>query len=142
MRVAQRSGSRHIAFEITSIATRWDAIGHSGLAWRFLLPLWLTVGLLAFIYLAGLHSEYQFAFRRAEFTTGRRRSLRWALIASCGVQSHKLHSFVNASAYRLTSGSTFADARSTRRQARRIRGSFAQLIVTLTLEDGQNMNES
>lgn len=106
-----------VAYEITSITTKLSSISHSGLAWQFFLPVWLTLGLLPFIYVAGVYSEYELAFLRTEWTTGRRWGRRWELIASFGVKSHKLHAFMKSSAYRLSSTSSFTDARRTIRQA-------------------------
>ncbi len=99
-----------VTYEITAIATHWSTISHSGLAWQFFLPVWLTLGLLPFIYLAGVYSEYELAFLRAEWTTGRHWGRRRALIASFGLQSHKLHLFIHSSAYRLSNTSSFSDA--------------------------------
>jgi len=100
-----------VTYEITSIATHWSTISHSGLAWQFFLPVWLTLGLLPFIYVAGVYSQYELAFLRAEWTTGLRWGRRWALVASFGLQSHKLHSYITSSAYRLLNTSSFSDAR-------------------------------
>jgi len=106
-----------VTYEITSIATKLSTLSHSGLAWQFFLPVWLALGLLPFIYIAGVYSEYELAFLRTEWTTGRRWGRRWALITSFGLKAHKLHAFMKSSAYRLSSASSFTDARRTIRQA-------------------------
>jgi hypothetical protein len=100
-----------VIYEVVTIASDWSTISHSGLVWQFFLPVWLTLGLLPFIYLAGVYSEYELAFLRTEGTTGRRWNRRLALVRSFGLQSHKLHSFIGTSAHELSVTSSFADAR-------------------------------
>ena len=104
-----------VIYEVATIASNWRTISHSGLVWQFFLPVWLTLGLLPFIYLAGVYSEYELSFLRTEWTTGRRWGRRLALVTSFGLQSHKLHSFIGTSAHELSS---FADVRTAIRDTR------------------------
>jgi hypothetical protein len=100
-----------VIYEVATIASAWSTVSHSGLVWQFFLPVWLTLGLLPYIYLAGVYSEYELAFLRTEWTTGRRWHRRLALVTSFGLQSHKLHSFIGTSTHELSVTSSFADAR-------------------------------
>lgn len=99
------------AYEVVEMVNQWHALNGSGLVKQFFLPLWLTLGLLPFIYLVGVCSEYGLAFLRTEWTTGRRWGRRFALVTSFGLQSHKLHSFIGDSAYRVSNTSSFTDTR-------------------------------
>jgi hypothetical protein len=105
-----------IIYELAMIASNWISLGRSGVARQFFLPIWLTVGLLPFIYLAGVYSEYELAFLRTEWGTGRIWSRRMALLVCFGLQSHKLHIFIKDSAYHVAQSSSFADARRIIRQ--------------------------
>jgi hypothetical protein len=107
-----------VIYEVATVASDWSTISHSGLVWQFFLPVWLTLGLLPFIFLAGVYSEYELAFLRTEWTTGRRWGRRLALVTSFGLQSHRLHSFIGTSAHQLSDASSFADARRAIRDSR------------------------
>jgi hypothetical protein len=100
-----------VAYEVATIISERNTLGHSGIAWQFFLPVWLTLGLLPFNYGAGVYSEYVLAFLRSEWGTGRSWGRRLALVVSFGLQSHKLHSFIGESAHDVANASSFADAR-------------------------------
>lgn len=100
-----------ITYEVFVIANDWNTLSPNWFAQGFLLPVWLTLGVLPFIYLAGVYSEYDASFLRTEWATGPRWGRRMALVASFGLRSHKLHSFVASSAHALSYPSSFVDAR-------------------------------
>ena len=100
-----------VAYQLARIIDGRATIGHSGLDWQFLLPVWLSLGLLPYIYFLGVYSEYGSAFLRTEWGTDRRWGRRFALVMSFGPQSHKLHDFVRDSAFQVTKATSFTETR-------------------------------
>ena len=63
---------------------------------RFLLPVWLSLGVLPYIYIVALYLGYDSAFRRIKYNSAdraTRRRARWALIRHCGLRAHRLGDF-------------------------------------------------
>lgn len=70
------AGFALFAFSIFRIVTDWNAIGTSGMLQRFSLPIWLTLGIVPFVYLLSLYAAYQGAFSRIDFRAAEN-SQRW-----------------------------------------------------------------
>jgi hypothetical protein len=68
---------------------------------RFLLPVWLSLGVLPYIYLLALYAGYDSAFRRINFNFNSadprtRRRAKWALIRRCHLRTGRLGQFRGA----------------------------------------------
>jgi hypothetical protein len=66
---------------------------------RFLLPVWLSVGVLPYFYLWALYAGYDSAFRRINFNSAdrtTRRRAKWALIRRCRLRAGRLGEFRRA----------------------------------------------
>ena len=58
-------------YEITELALRWSTLSKMDLVSELVLPVWLTIGHLPFIYLLGIFAAYGNAFFRTERLNGR-----------------------------------------------------------------------
>jgi hypothetical protein len=107
-------------YEVASIVRNPAVLQQAGLVAELALPVWLALGLLPFIYLVGVYSEYKLGFLSAEQYAGRRVGKRLALVTTFGLSLHELHTFIATSAYRLLDVSSFEESRAARRFAREL----------------------
>ncbi|MEU4365440.1 hypothetical protein [Promicromonospora sp. NPDC023987] len=56
-----------LAFNIQQIIVRWNDLDGQAILLELALPIWMTIGLLPFIYLLALYSNYELAFGWIEF---------------------------------------------------------------------------
>jgi len=102
------------AFAIQQLITNSDEINWASVVRKFTLPIWLTIGLLPFIYMLSLYSGYEIAFMRINFFTDDRRA-RWraklALILKFHLKSHELHAFTGPWQQKIAAAPSFAAAR-------------------------------
>lgn len=103
-----------LAYALQHMLANWDNIDWDSVLRKFALPIWLTIGLLPFVYLLSLYANYGLAFMRIDFATKDRRARRrakLALIASLHFRSRDIHAFVGPWYKRIVSASNFAAAR-------------------------------
>lgn len=103
--------------EVLAIVNVVGSRGLLTLARQLVLPIWMALGLLPFLYVIGLYSEYEKAFIRMEWSTGRKFGRRLALLGAFGTRSHKLRAFIVRSSWRLSETSTISDTRRAIRMA-------------------------
>lgn len=84
-----------VSWVIYKLATDPDLLSQTtGL--RFLLPCWLLLGLLPYIYLLAVYAGYDSAFRWINFKTSDRavrRKAKWDVVRSCGLRAQRLGEF-------------------------------------------------
>lgn len=103
-----------VIFTSRQVYLNWDAIDGHMLMLEFALPIWLTIGILPFIYLLSLYASYDSAFRGISWATNDRRA-RWrariALVTSLRLRLRDAHAFTWNWSKRLAAARTFAAAR-------------------------------
>jgi hypothetical protein len=111
-----------LAYVTITLATSWRQED----PWRdvreLALPIWLTLGVVPYIYGVSLFFTYQGAFRRIAFSSkdvAAVRRAKLALLLGLNVRSHEVGKFYDPWTTRLTDGHNFTDARRIVRQFRR-----------------------
>lgn len=104
-----------LAFVTHRLVTDWDSIEKGSLFAQLALPVWLTLGVLPFIYLVGTYATYETAFTRINFrskgTWRDRLRSKLVLMASFHVKARELGAFSGAWQFRLAEAGSFAQAR-------------------------------
>lgn len=98
-----------------NVAREWDDLDKSELALSFVLPIWLTILTLPFIFLFSLYANYETIFVRVNLASmndksGRRRA-KAALLASYHVRNRELHRFAGRGPEELAKATTWGEAR-------------------------------
>jgi hypothetical protein len=70
-----------LAYSVRQLVIVWSAVDKPATALQFALPIWLTIGLLPYIYVLSLYSNYQKAFHAIDAHTDDRRARRRAKLA-------------------------------------------------------------
>jgi hypothetical protein len=103
------------------LAARWHATDHGALARTFVLPFWLSVELVPFVYTIGLIAGYELAFLRIDLGTERtpvdRRLIKLATISVFHARNHSLNRFAEMTNPGAIKGSSFRDLRHSIRDA-------------------------
>ncbi len=103
-----------LAYVSRQLYVNWGDLDKQTVLLQLVLPIWLTLGLLPFIYLLSLYSTYDWAFRGVNWATDNRRA-RWrarlALATKFHIRSRRLRSFPWHSMRQLTAAPTLAAAR-------------------------------
>jgi hypothetical protein len=74
-------GLSMLAYSVRQLLISWNAVDKPVTALQFALPIWLTVGLLPYVYLLSLYSNYQSAFHAIDVHSDNRRVRRRANLA-------------------------------------------------------------
>jgi hypothetical protein len=74
-------GLSMLAYSVRQLFISWNAVDKSVTALQFALPVWLTIGLLPYVYLLSLYSNYQSAFHAIDVHSDNRRARRRAKLA-------------------------------------------------------------
>lgn len=105
-----------------SVVNNWAALEKEGLIREFALPVWLTIGLLPFVYFTGLFAAYELAFMRIDWRSDENR---WAriraklvLLVSFHVRAREVGAFSGPWQFRLAQARSFRDARRVVREFR------------------------
>lgn len=105
-----------LAFALGTLITNWSKTDKGGVLLQMALPIWMTIGLLPFVYLLSLYVTYEKAFGGVDFATEDRRERRRAKLAIL-TKLHFRHREVNAFpwnwAHRTAAAPGFAAARET-----------------------------
>jgi hypothetical protein len=70
-----------LAYSVRQLIMIWSAVDKPATALQFALPIWLTIGLLPYVYVLNLYSNYQKAFHAIDAHTNDRRARRRAKLA-------------------------------------------------------------
>lgn len=103
-----------VAFAAWQLYQDWDQINQAQLLRGFLLPIWLTVGLLPFLVLLRLYVVYDSVWRRINDLASSARArwrTRWALIVSFHLRHDELRRFTGHWVRQLSEAPTYAAAR-------------------------------
>jgi hypothetical protein len=97
------------------MATGWDSLDKGDLLRQAILPAWLTIGLLPFIYAALLYASYELTFLRVDLNARPGRKAPWenklALLASLNLRPQEVTSFAGPWPRRIALASSFSEAR-------------------------------
>ena len=70
-----------LTYSVRQLFISWNAVDKPVTALQFALPIWLTIGLLPYVYLLSLYSNYQSAFHAIDVHSDNRRARRRAKLA-------------------------------------------------------------
>lgn len=112
-----------LAFVTNRLIEEWASIEKGGLLAQLGLPIWLTIGVLPFIYLVGTYAAYEMAFTRidlrSEGTWRDRMRSRLILLLSFHVKARELGRFSGPWQFRLAEAGSFSEAREVVREFHR-----------------------
>jgi hypothetical protein len=74
-------GLSMLAYSVRQLFVSWNAVDKPVTALQFALPIWLTIGLLPYVYLLSLYSNYQSAFHAIDVHSDNRRARRRVKLA-------------------------------------------------------------
>jgi hypothetical protein len=110
-----------LVYSVRQLVISWNAVDKSVTGLQFALPIWLTIGILPYIYLLSLYSNYQSAFHAIDAHFDNRRvrlRAKLALVTSLHFRARDRHAFGGWPwLERIVSAPTF-------RSARRVVGDF------------------
>ena len=103
-----------VAYTVGQTYLYWDQINRSNLLLKLVLPIWLTMGLLPFLWMLSVFAVYEMAFVWVDRETRNRRS-RWrsrlALLWELRFRRDAIHQFRSYWARRLSEATSFGEAR-------------------------------
>jgi len=102
-----------IAYVVLQIVTNWQDFDKSGALLKFVLPVWLTIGILPFIYPLGLWVAYDGTFKRIDFATDeprKRRQAKLALTLRLRFRTQDISAFTVYWAEQAAAATSFRDA--------------------------------
>jgi hypothetical protein len=85
-----------LAYSVRQLFISWNAVDKPVTALQFALPIWLTIGLLPYIYLLSLYSNYQSAFHAIDAHSDNRwarRRAKLALVTKLHFRARDSHAF-------------------------------------------------
>jgi hypothetical protein len=103
-----------LAFASRQMYANWAHIDKHAALLQLVLPIWLTIGLLPFIYLVSLYANYESAFLHINFATDdqkARRHAKLALVTKLHFRSRDSHDFAGPWYQRIASAPNFGAAR-------------------------------
>ncbi len=104
-----------LAVGLVRALTNFDGLDLAHLGRQALLPIWLTAGLLPFVYLLALYAKYESIGSmidwRSDQSWRRRAILKGAVFREYGLKAHSLGQFTNPAAMRLADATTWSQAR-------------------------------
>jgi hypothetical protein len=115
-----------LAVTATKALHHWRDVDLGGLSLDFVLPIWLTLGLLPFIFALGLVSAYELLFLRIGFAAPSDHvplSVRLGLIAGLGLRIRQVRAFTHPWYRRAAAAKSWREALAAARQFRAQRGS-------------------
>ncbi|MCC6227028.1 MAG: hypothetical protein IT195_11570 [Microthrixaceae bacterium] len=114
-----------LVYVSVSLLNNWGSLDKGDLAQQLVLPMWLTIGVLPFIYALGLFAAYELAFVRIDWKSkaGRWARLRQkaALLTSFHVKATEVGAFTGPWQFRLAEAGSFRTARKVIADFRRAR---------------------
>ena len=112
--VLSLTGLAVIAFSARQVYLGWHQLDTRELVLEFVLPGWLTVGLVPFLYLFGIYVAYDAVFRRINWektSRGARWRSRLALVSALQFRTARVRRFTGYWTTKLNEARTFAAAR-------------------------------
>lgn len=104
-----------LAYSVRQLFISWNAVDKPVTALQFALPIWLTIGILPYIYLLSLYSNYQKAFHALDTHSDNRRArlrAKLALVTRLNFRTRDSHAFGGWPwLERIVSAPTFGSAR-------------------------------
>ncbi|HEX2192872.1 MAG TPA: hypothetical protein VHH09_06720 [Acidimicrobiales bacterium] len=104
-----------LLYVVVGLANNWSSLDKGDLLQQFALPVWLTVGVLPYIYALGLLSAYEMAFIRIDWKS---HAGRWArmraklvLLTSFHMKAREVGAFSGPWQFQLASTGSFRDGR-------------------------------
>lgn len=110
-----------ICYVAWRVVTDWDSIDKAESVRQLVLPIWLTLAILPYVFLVGLWAVYGLAFMRINFQTeGRssRRRAKLALVSVLHLRAHAVAAFAAVWPRRLATSERYADARAVMKEYR------------------------
>jgi hypothetical protein len=101
-------------FSMVQLVRQWDELNKSASLLEFVLPVWLTLGLLPFIYLIALYGGYRSSFKRIDSMVknhATRRRAKLALIMIMHGRVRNLSAFTGDCAEKIASTASLSEAR-------------------------------
>jgi hypothetical protein len=102
------------SFSMVQLVRQWDELNKSANLLEFVLPVWLTLGLLPFIYLVSLYAAYESSFKRIDFMVkdrATRRRAKLALVATMYGRTRNLDAFTGDCAEEVALTASLTEAR-------------------------------
>jgi hypothetical protein len=104
-----------LAYVAVSLVHSWRSVDKGDLLSEFALPVWLTIGLLPYVYMVGLYAAYDSVFHRIDWKSesgrlGRFKS-KLVLLVSFHLRARDIGAFTGAWPFRLAAATSFRDGR-------------------------------
>lgn len=118
-----------LGFTLWQLYINWSSLDHSQLWREFFLPIWLTVGLVPFLYLLSLYMAYDSAWRhinRAASSARARWRARATLVRSFHLRNPELYRFARNWCIRLAEAPSYEAARDVVREFRQVERDVSQ----------------
>jgi hypothetical protein len=104
-----------LLYVVVGLVNNWSSVDKGDLLQQFALPVWLTVGVLPYIYALGLLSAYEMAFFRIDRTSDvgwwARMRAKLVVLTSFHVKAREVGAFSGPWQFRLASIGSFRDGR-------------------------------
>lgn len=102
-------------YQVASIAGSWSHLSKAQIGRQFAMPVWLSLGVLPWIYLTGVYATYEAAFVAITLgndeTRRRRVAKRLALLLSFHIRAHEFSRFMERSQWPVRTASSFREVR-------------------------------
>jgi hypothetical protein len=121
-----------LVFTLQQLIVNWDELDKLQAMRELVLPMWLTVGLLPFIYFLSLYSNYEMAFKGIDFHTkgrGARFRAKLAFITKFHLRAREAHTFNWLWTRKLGSADSFGAARKVVDDFRQSKHDEAQAVI-------------
>ncbi|MFP5325997.1 MAG: hypothetical protein ACLGHT_00775 [Acidimicrobiia bacterium] len=104
-----------LLYVVFSLVNNWGSLDKGDLLQQFALPVWLTAGVVPYIYMVGLLSSYELAFVRIDFKSERtwwaRTRAKLVLLMSFHVRAREVGAFSGPWQFKLASARSFGEGR-------------------------------
>lgn len=111
-----------LTFGLVRAATDFDALDLAHLGRQALLPIWMTAGLLPFVYLLALYAKYESVGNMIDWRSKQgwrqRTIVKLAVVREYGVKARSLGQFTNPAAMKVAEANSWREARETIRAHR------------------------
>lgn len=102
-------------YQVATITSDWSLVDKAQIVRQFAMPVWLSIGVLPFVYCLGVYATYEGAFVSLPVGNGGGRSRelvkRLALLMSFHVRVHEFANFMKRSQWRVRSATSFGEVR-------------------------------
>jgi hypothetical protein len=120
-----------LARALLHLITNWENLDKTNLLLEVILPGWLTIALLPFIYLLAVYAAYELAFMRINWRSPDGTLVRWrrnlALLTGLGINANEIASFAGPWPHRLAQADSFSEASGVVKEFRDARSAIAHV---------------